>query len=131
MFCRIQKSLTRIPAQAAVLVHWKITHAFVVSAVEILGPRNTEFICSLGNRIEDRPVQALFFYKQFPVGPVRGIAASVKAFGPLEIGQDIVLPPTRMSHLPPKVIIARLATHIDHAIDRRTSAQNFAARVIQ
>src|SRR5690606_35602798 len=53
----------------------------------------------------------------------------VMVFGLPEIVEDVVPTPTLAAHLPPEVVIARLSAHVDHAIDRRTPAEQLAARI--
>ncbi len=44
--------------------------------------------------------------------------------------QHIIPAPTLVAELSPLVVVARLAAHIDHAVDRRAAAQHLAARIV-
>ena len=47
---------------------------------------------------------------------------------PLEIGQHVGIAPACQPALPPQVIVARIAAHIDHAVDAGRAAERLAAR---
>ena len=60
---------------------------------------------------------------------MHGARAGVVVLGLEEIGQDVVPRPTGIAELAPVIIVRRLAAHVDHAVDRRASAEHLAARV--
>src|SRR6516164_4564596 len=43
--------------------------------------------------------------------------------------EDIVPAPARKTELPPAVVIGRLASHVDHGVDRGAPADHLAARI--
>eukprot|EP01035_Chromulina_nebulosa_P030178 gene30179-40082_t len=45
--------------------------------------------------------------------------------------QDVVPPPAVQAQLSPAVVVRRLATHVDHRVDRRRPADHPAARILQ
>ncbi len=49
----------------------------------------------------------------------------------LEQRQHIVPAPAGQTQLPPMIVIAGLPAHRDHRIDRRTAADDLAARIIE
>jgi hypothetical protein len=66
-----------------------------------------------------------------PFRAVIGIAAVLKGFRTLEIGQHVVERPAGQAFLAPTVVIGVIAAHIGHHVDRRGSAQHLAARMKQ
>ena len=51
-------------------------------------------------------------------------------FGPLEVGQHIGIGPANVAERGPVVVIAAMAADVDHRVDRGTSAEALAARLI-
>ncbi len=47
---------------------------------------------------------------------------------PLEIGKHVAIAPAAGAHLLPGVVVLGVAAHIDHAVDRRGTANDLAAR---
>ena len=141
-----QKGLGGVPAPAIFLVDLEVTHAFVAAAVEIIGGRNTRLLRGLGKSIQYIPAQALLFHA--PFARAASALAAVQAFeifihtaglveAPVvlvaaEIGQGVVPAPAVVTRqFGPLVVVARLATHVDHAVDAAAAAQRFATRVAQ
>ena len=60
------------------------------------------------------------------------IGALVMVFVQLKVGQGLLPGPTGIAHqLGPAVVVARLATHVNHAVDAAAAAKRFATRVAQ
>ena len=63
---------------------------------------------------------------------MRCIGSKVVVFVQQEVGQAVVPSPIGVAgDLCPLVVVARLAAHVDHAVDAGAAAQHFAARVAQ
>ena len=141
-----QEGLGRVPAPAAFLVHLEVAHAFVGAAVEVVGGGNAGFLGGLGKGVQHIPAQALLFHAPF-AGAAGGFVA-VQAFEVFidalglvqppvvfvaaEVGQHVVPTPAVIARqLGPLVVVARLAAHVDHAVDAAAAAQRLAARVAQ
>ncbi len=58
-----------------------------------------------------------------------GIATLLMLFRPFEIGQQFGIAPAAGTRLRPVIVIAGMATDIDHAVDRRGTAQHPATRM--
>ncbi len=70
-------------------------------------------------------------HMQRPVAAMERVAAVLVRFGALEIGQHVGERPAFATHLPPAIVIARVAADIDHAVDGRRAAPAAAARPIE
>src|SRR5579883_1569669 len=128
---RPQKSARRVPAHTAPLIDPEIATAFVVAAIEIVDLGNTDLGGRIAKRIEDLPRQPHFLDAPFAALAVEFIGAGDVVFRALEIGQHIVPRPARIAELPPAVVVARLAAHVDYAVDRRAATENAPARIIE
>lgn len=126
-----QECFRGIPAHALPLVDLEIARPLVGSAVEILGPGNAEFFGSIAEGIQDWPGQALALDAPFATGTMKVVGATKMVLGLAEIWKYVVPAPTKISGLPPAIIVGRLAAHIDHAVDRRAAAQKLAARIVE
>ena len=128
---RLQETFRGIPAHPPALVDLEIANAFVVAAVEIAAFGDPRLLGGIGEGVKNLPAQTLFLDP-----PLAALAMQVRAalkviFRALEQRQDIVPSPAFIAHLPPGVIVAGLAAHVDHAVDRRTAPQHLAARIVQ
>ncbi len=56
------------------------------------------------------------------------VALACEMLGLLEVGQHVLVGPAAIAELAPRIVVARLAAHIDHAVDRRGATQRPAAR---
>src|SRR5690606_39965387 len=68
---------------------------------------------------------------QFPTAAMHLAFAQMVALRATEIAQDVIPSPARIAHLAPEVIVARLATHVDHAIDGGAATENLSSRIVQ
>ena len=156
---RAQERLGRVPAPTAFLVHFEVAHALVVAAVEVVCGRNAGLLRGLGKGVKHIPAQALLLDPPFApglvvaqqgavavsrlaleihqlggntLGAVQCVGAFVIVLMVLEVGQGIVPAPGLVARqLRPLVVVARLAAHVDHAVDARAATQHLAARVAQ
>ena len=153
---RPQKRFGRVPAPTAFLVHFEIADAFVRTPVEVVGGGNTGLHRGLRERVQHVPAQALFLNPPFAAcvavpqglvvhalallhhfrrrafGTVQSIRAEVMVFVHFEIRQAVFPAPARVAgDGRPLVVVARLAAHVNHAVDAGAAAQHLAARVAQ
>ncbi len=129
---RPQEGLGRVPAPAVLLVDLEVAHTFVAAAVEIAAVRNAGLLCCEREGIEDVPAQPLFFDAPFAAGAVHLVGTEVVVLVLLERRQHVLpAPPIVAGERGPLVVVARLAAHVDHAVDRRRTAQRLAARIAQ
>src|SRR5690606_32412074 len=127
--CGAQEGLGSVPADTGALVDVEIARPLVAAAVEVLADRNAGLLRRLLKGIEDRPADTGLLHPPFTAGAMLAIGPPVMVFGLPEIAEDIVPAPPLAAHLPPEVVITRLSTHVDHAVNRRTSAEQLAARI--
>jgi hypothetical protein len=134
---RAQEGLGRVPAHAPALVDLEVAHALVVAAVEVVGGRDAGLLRPR-ERVEHVPAQALLLDAPLATGAVgskpgrRAAGAAPVVLVALEVGQAEVPAPARVAHhRGPAVVVARLAAHVDHAVDAGAAAQHLAARVAQ
>src|SRR5579875_1207707 len=125
---RLQKRLCRVPAHAALLVDRKVAAALVVAAIEIVGLGNAQFRRRLAKGVEDLPGKPHALDAPFAADPVKRVGAADMILAFLEIGKDVLPAPSYIAELAPLVVVARLAAHIDHAVDRGAAAQHPPAR---
>src|SRR5204863_20980 len=112
--------LRRIPSNAATLVDLEISHAEVVATIEIVGTGNASLLGGLDEALEDFPAQPLRFHAPFAAGPVELVRATVMVLAAFEERQHVVPAPAVIaSDACPVVVVLALATHVDHAVDRR------------
>ena len=139
---RAQKGLGRIPADAGALVDLEIADTLVVAAVEVFRGRDAGLLRGLRERIEDLPRQPLLLDAPFAAGPrTAGVETGrgmhlVGAAPVVLVAQEVrhaVLPTPRIvtGELRPLVVVARLAAHVDHAVDAGAAAEHLAARIAQ
>ncbi len=126
---RAQVGVGRRPAPALPDSLLHRAEAFLLGAVvvgRLLEPGlRARFHEGVVERIGPRPAR----HVQRPVGaaPVRSLGA-VPVLLALEVGHHVGPAPAVGAHLGPGVKVARVAAHVDHAVDRRRAAQHLAAR---
>jgi hypothetical protein len=127
---RLQERLGGVHADAAALRHVEIGDAVIVATVEVGHARDAGRNGCIADGVQDRPMQALALDAQFAAGAM-GLVGTVDEVLMLpEQRQHIVPAPALVAELAPLVIVARLAAHVDHAVDRGAAAQNLAARIV-
>jgi len=128
---RAQKRLGSIPAHTGSLVDLKVSTALIVATVEVADAGNPALCGGIAKCIQNWPGITLLLNPPLAITAMQiGVAGKVflTAF---EQGQNFFPGPARITQLGPAVVIARLATHINHAVDRRAAAQHLAPRVAQ
>jgi CRISPR-associated endonuclease/helicase Cas3 len=138
---RAQKGFGGVPAPTRFLVDFEITHPGVVASVEVVGPGHARLDRRFGERFQHVPAQALLFNPPFTAAAMkrlelgRSVTARVHAvvvFVGFEVLQRVRPVPFRLARCGgPAVVVARLTSHVDHAVDAGTTTQRFAARVAQ
>ena len=86
------------------------------------GLGNADLLGCVAKGVEDFPPYPRLLDPQFAVAPVQVIAAAGKVLRLLEIWQHVVPRPAGIPELAPDVVVARLAAHIQHAVDGRRAA---------
>ena len=105
----------------------RAAEALLVLAVVVLGqgpvrvPRRVEPAVEQGvaiSRIDDR---------ERAVAAAPGVLALFPALAALEVGQDVGIRPAVAAVLRPSVVVAAVAAHVGHHVDRGASAEHLAA----
>ena len=128
---RAQEGFRCVPAHAALLVDVEVAAALVVAAVEVVGPGDADLGRGRPEGLEDLPAQAHVLDPPLAARAVGLVGALVEVLGAGEGGQHVVPAPAGVAELAPVVVVARLAAHVDHAVDRRAAAQHPAARIVE
>ena len=127
----LEKRLGRVPADPGLLIDLKVAAAFVVALVEVIDAGDAALLGGAAEGIENRPRQALAFDPPLAGTTVKRRVAGKVAFAFLEQRQDVLPAPARIALGSPAVVVARLAAHVDHAVDRGAATEHFAAWIAQ
>jgi hypothetical protein len=128
---RHEEAARRRPAPAALLRHLVVGRARVVAAIEIVDRRDAGLRRRFAERLQQRPAHALPLDAAFAAGAMRSALAKAMILVLLEERQHVLPAPAGESELAPMVVVAGLAAHVEHGIDRRRSADHLAARIRQ
>ena len=129
---RAQESLGGVPAQAAALVHLEIAHALVVAGVEVLRGRDAALLRRLRERVQDVPAHARPLDAPLAPAAMQLAGAAPVVLVRLEHRQAVRPAPGRVAReFGPGVVVTRLTSHVDHAVDAGTAAQHLATGVAQ
>ena len=128
---RAQERGRAADAPAAALVDLEVADALVGAAIEVGGFRDAGLFRGVTDRIEQIPAQPLAFHPPSAAGAVNVVHAGVMVLGAAEIRKNIVPGPAGIAELAPVVVVARLAAHVDHAVDRGAAAEDSSARVVE
>ena len=128
---RVQERIRHRPAPAASLVDVEVRAAGVVAAVELLDRGDAGLGGGGLPGVEDLPAHPRAFDADLTVGAVPLVGAAEVVLQLLVDGQCLPTPapPVVAGGLRPQVVVAGLAAHVDHGVDRRTAADDAAARV--
>ena len=135
-----QEALGGVPAHAGLLVDVEVAAALVVAVVEVVDLGNAGLGGRVAEGVEDLPADARLLDAPFAAARVHLVEGTrlegVRLQRPLvlvllEVGQHVVPGPAGIAHLAPQVVVARLAAHVDHAVDRGAAAQHLAARIVE
>ena len=116
----------------------EVAAAFVVAVVEVVDLGDAGLGGGVAESVEDLPLDARLLDAPLAapgMDLVEGAGLEgVRLERPLvlvflEVGQHVVPGPAGIAHLPPQIVVARLAAHVDHAVDRGAAAQHLAARI--
>ena len=126
---RPQEPSRRAPAPAALLVHLEIGRAGIVAGVEVVDLGDTSLFRRVAHSVQEVPAQARIFHPPLAAPAVHVVGRPLVVLVFHEHRQHVVPAPAGQSHLAPAVVVARLATHVDHGVDGRGAAQHLAARI--
>src|SRR6266702_8482697 len=140
----MQECLRRIPSPAVFLRDVEVADAEVVAGIEVVDEGDACLRRRFAERVQDIPLKTLLF--DAPLATARmhfcnggRIAVEqtallgvelIKVFMRHEVLQRVIPCPFGIPRqFGPVVVIARLATHVDHAVDTGTPTQRFATRI--
>ena len=133
---RLQEGLGRAHAEAAALIHVEVADAGVVAGVEVVDARKAGLLrrpprthrgCPSANVVWRRATRRPRRARRCPTA-----LATMTALMRTKIRQHVRPAPRVVAGCRgPRVVVARLATHVDHAVDAGAAAENLAARIQQ
>ena len=126
-----QKCLGRIPTKTGSLIDFEIATAFVVAAIEIWRRRNTRLSCGIPKRIQNFPGQPRGLHTPLAPCTMKRTPTRVMVFHPFKQREHIIPAPTFITQRSPTIVVCTLATHINHAVNRRAAAKHTPARITQ
>ncbi len=112
--------------QAVARRHLEPAGAFLVAVVEVVLVSDAGLDTGIDQRLADWMMLGEIGYAQLAAGAVGRDVATLLVFALLEIWEHIVPGPAFAAHLAPAVIVGRLPTHIEKAIQRRGPAEDLA-----
>src|SRR6185369_2285078 len=127
---RLEKTTRRRPAPAPLLVDVEITDAVVVACVRVLNGRNSILVCRFTKCVENFPGQARVL--DAPLA-ARGVMIAFQEMIDVftKVRPYVVPRPAGQTQLPPMIVVAGLAQHVNHAVDRRRTANHLSSRIIE
>ena len=102
--------------------------AFLLGAVVVVGQLETGLAACLDEGGVERVAARAALDVERPVGAAPSVLAALGVLHALEIGEHVGEGPARRALLGPVVEVARMAAHIDHAVDGGGAAEHLAAR---
>ena len=127
---RIQVRARRAPAASAPDRHVHRREPLLLVAVHVGGQR----IAGLAPRLDEGLVKGIATGAgrdvQRSVAAPIVVAAARAGLGALEIGQDVRVVPARQPALRPAIVVAGVAAHVGHPVDRGRAAEHPAARAV-
>src|SRR5206468_6458306 len=128
---RREIGLGRAAALALQLGHLVEETAELVGAVAIGDTRQPVLHASGEEGIAQARLVAELLYIQRPGGTVVvAFAELLVVLGTLEAGQHVGIAPAGIAERGPVVVVAAVAAHIEHRVDRAAAAQRLAARLV-
>src|SRR3546814_4451609 len=96
--------------------------------VHVLGDRVAGLAAGLDPGLEQRVAAGAGGDLQRPVAAAVGIRSALVGLGLAEVGQHLAVVPAGKPALRPAVVVARMAAHVGHAVDRGGAAEDAPAR---
>ena len=127
---RTQERAGATAAGTATLIHLKIGIAEVVSTIELVDLRYAAGLSSISPGIKNFEINPTFLDRKLSTNAMKLITTVLVVFRLFEDRQYIIPGPAAVAELRPVVVVAFLASHIDHGVNRTTAAQAFAAGIV-
>ena len=124
----MQKCPRTAQPDAAALVEVKNSKTVLSCAVEIVVALMAGLDSRLNEGVRERIVFAGFLYVEFSAGTVKIRYFTEVILVALVVGEDILVVPPLISERAPFVIVRRVASHVDRAVDGGATSEQLAAR---
>ena len=105
--------------------------ALELGAVRVVVERDAGLLGRLHRRRGHRVRLVARDHRQRPAGAVVLVRPAVEVLGALEERQDVVVPPAVVPARRPAVVVAAVAAHVDHPVERARPAEHPPARPVQ
>ena len=105
-------------------------HAFLVWPVEVQVVRVARLHPGVHKALAHAVRRAQVGHVEGPALPVQGAADAFVVFGTHKVGQHIGPAPAGVALGGPVVVVGRLATHVNHGVDRAAAAQHLAPGLV-
>ncbi len=130
---RSQERPRRRGAKANAATVLRISDAFLHGAVVIRRTWDAGLFRGVHESVGRREYGAIFLDCHGAAATAQAIVATAAGIrlGLLEQRQHVLVAPAAAAHLRPAVVVARVAAHVEHAVDRRAPAEHLAARPMQ
>ena len=135
---RPQEGLAGVPAHAALLVDLEVADAFVVAAVEVVAGAGCRPAAPPARRRRAAPTTGAGVSTRHSPPALADASSRIARAAPMsprgcmKYGRHASQrQPSSPSGVGPAVVVARLAAHVDHAVDARRAAEHLAARIAQ
>ncbi len=99
--------------------------------VVVLVERDARLLRRADDRLQHGMRLVLRQHVRRPAGAVERRRAAVEVLGALEQRQHVVERPARVAEIRPRVVVAAMAAHVDHPVERARAAEHPAARPAQ
>ncbi|MNM56091.1 hypothetical protein D3C81_672460 [compost metagenome] len=120
----MQVGTRRVPAFAVALCHLVQAGTFLRRSVEIGIGRHAGLQGRFDEALRERVGRAQVADMQRTVAAVQGIAGQPGVvLAAAEVGQHVVEAPALATQCRPVIVVAAMAAHVQHAVDRRTAPQ--------
>ena len=112
---------------ACLLVDLQVAHTILSGTVVVGVERESSLLGGGDHHLSDVSAAAVIVDIQRPADSTVLISAAGEVLQLLEVGQDLVVGPAHSTVLGPTVEIGSVATHIQHGVHRRRTADHLAA----
>ena len=117
-------------AGTATLIHLKIGIAEVVPTIELVDLRYAAGLSSISPGIKNFKIDPTFLDRKLSTNAMKLITTVLVVFRLFEDRQYIIPGPAAGAELRPVVVVAFLASHIDHGVNRTAATQALAAGIV-
>ena len=125
-----QIALCSAPAPALPGRELVVAGAFLAHAVEIFAARHADLAGAADEGFDQLILGPDVGHRERAIAAVESVRTALVALRLDEVGQHVVVAPTRVAQRGPMVVVLALAADVDQAVDRTRAAQGLAARPV-